>query len=703
MAMKASFNLNASGVETTPKLPAKFKYYQLNGKRLAVEIKVAGIDLRDANIIFIKSPKGTGKTKFLTRHLKSIPKHYRILSLVHRRSLAKALSNELSLDCYLDVSELQDGYVISVDSLKNINTERDKPYDVLVLDEIEQMFRHLLSSTTKLYRGQIFRVLVWLIRGAKQIICSDADLTGDLTVHLISKLRSNFEQDKIVSIINDWKTNRGIEVYENKSHLITELMVAAYEGKRLYIPVGELALANTLKSLLASITDFSGNPISVLVLTGETSDEAIVKKFFSNPNQEATGYQILIANSVLSTGVSIDVKWFDAVYGIFDRSVYTYQDCDQAISRVRNCPEVKVWIHRGIKQIYHSENALRSGPVRKELMTRSYTNPDADGKLSDGDELYMDIDARIQWCEQQWKDNRVEQFMDLKINEGWTVTKISANQQMVDAGTELLKFGKDPTGDKYEKKILAAPDLSYDEFEELKNTSSLRGESGRSLQKYWIAVFFEVGSPSNVTLAQIKAYRENNLREIVKNVKLLKSSRLDAIDRDRNQRENPKVTMTFTDFDHRALRRELLDCAQKASGIDYAEVLQRAKLHVDNEAEFAEVKKMHKLNSRPFREASSKRKQRRDELKWVIKQDQIDSLANYVSDDLDRVNLYFATNFKTPSAPESKTKVFNTIMGELGVELKKKRKGKDGESPEYFIDYDRVAELVATKDLSQII
>jgi len=65
------------------------------------------------------------------------------------------------------------------------------------------------------------------------------------------------------------------------------------------------------------------------------------------------------------------------------------------------------------------------------------------------------------------------------------------------------------------------------------------------------------------------------------------------------------------------------------------------------------------------------------------------------------VNLFFATNFKNPSSPESKTKVFNAIMGELGVTLKKNR--KDSDSPEYIIDYDRVSELVAAKDLSNLI
>lgn len=677
--------------------------HRLNGKRLAVEVKVEDVDIRDANLVFVKSPKGTGKTKFLRRYLKTIPTYRHILAVVHRRTLARMLSNELSLHCYLDEGKFQHGYVISIDSLIKFDTEKDHPYDVLVLDESEQVFRHLIAETTEQNRGKIFRTLVWLIRGAKQIICSDADLTGDLTVHLISKLRSSFEQEQSIAIINEWKTDRTIEVYQNKQHLIADLVCDLADGKRIYIPVGELGLVDRITSLLPYIFNPDGTPISVLELTGRTSEDEAAQKFFANPNEEAQKYQVIVATSTLSTGVSIDVKWFDAVYGIFDPSVYTFQDCDQAISRVRNCDSVKVWIHRGPKPTYASEEAIRSGPVRKELLTRSHTNPDGNGRLSDSEELYMNFEARIRWCEQQWKCDRTNQFIELKDSEGWWVETIPTDPEKETAGSELLKLAKDPTGDKYCKSIFMARNLDEDEFDWLSQKKNLRGNDARAVKKYWIAKFYELRSTEEVTMAQIRGYNEKNLREIVKHAKLLKDSRIATIERDRTERDNPKSGKAFTSYDHRTLKRDIFIDVQTIVGIKCAEVLRKAKMHVENEDVFTRETEFRSPNSREYRAARKRRNQIRDRLKMTVEQEQIDKLASYVSENLGHVNLVFATNFKSPTALQTKTKVFNSVMGQLGIEVKKKPKPKDQEGFEYIVDYDRVAELVATKDINELI
>ena len=677
--------------------------HHLTGKRLSDAINNAGIDISMADLLLLMAPKANGKTHFYSQTIKSIPDDQRVVALVHRRSLARALANRLGLDCYLDDTEFKDRYVISVDSLIKLDLNREKPYDILLIDEVEQVLRHaILSDTTEKYRGAIFRALCWLINGAKQIICADADLTGELTCHLLAKLRRSFEQDRITMIFNQWPANRSINVYESKQHLIADLMVAVSEGKRIYVPVGELALANSLKALMDFSRNPDGSPVTALVLTGETSEDEQSKAFFNNPNAEASKYQVLIANSVLSTGVSIEDK-FDAVYGIFDPSVYTYQDCDQAISRARYCDEVKVWIHDGPKQVFQSEADIRSGPVRKELLTRSYAIPDHNGKLSEGDELYMDIEARVRWCEQQWKSNRKEQFIDLKRSEGWTVIKIRKDKAMHEAGVEFLKIGKDPTGDKFIVSIAEAEDIDGFEFEELKGQSP-RGAKARAIKKFVIAEFFELPSPADVTPNLVRAYYEKNMRETVKNAKLLKDSRLDAIERDRIERENPKNLKAFTSFNHNTAMRDILSAIQDVTGIEQGRILRLAKCHVKNEKRFAAVIEQHHPNSRECRAARKRRKQRQKRLESIVSIEQIDKLAQYVEANLDHLNLFLGTNFKTPTALEAKTKVFNTVMGQLGIEIKKrpfKRKGQKGH--EYFIDYDRVAEFVAAKDLRQIV
>jgi ribosomal protein L37AE/L43A len=692
-------------------------YFLLNGKRLSEEVAIARVPVREADVLLIKAPKGCGKSVFIKSILKPHQKFEKltvgkivteswnpsVLAIVHRRSLAKAVANEWGLKNYLDESDSEPShrYVTSIDSLWKLD-EKARHYDILVLDECEQIFRHLLSETIDKKREQIFRVLIKLICGAEKVICSDADLTLELTCYLLSKMRRSFESDRVISIVNEWQAKRDIEVYEKKEHLIAELMCAVADGKRIYVPVSLLKLANQLKNLMELSRLPDGTPIRVLLLTGETSEDEQAKAFFDNPNAEVKKYDVLIATSTLSTGVSIDAKWFDEVYGIFDGQVYTYQDCDQAISRVRTCPTVKVWVHKGIQGEYASEKLIRSGPVKRERMTRSLIGLDAEGKMSKQDEQYMDVYARIHWCEQQWKENRTEQFIELKESDGWTVTQIANAAQMLQAGKEFIKIGKDPSGKERYKKILEAPNIDLEEFDRINSKKNLRGNPKLSVTKFWISKTFDLSSPSDLTLGQIEAYYEKNVRDVINNSKLLKATRIDAIERDKREREYSKNTKAFTSFDHKTMKRDIFERAQIASEVKQSEVLKKARLHAESEAVFAKVKALNKPKSRPLRAASKIRNENRNRLKWLVSQEQINNLTKYVAENLETVNLFFGTNFKAPEADESKMKVFNTIMGAMGVAIKKGRTPK-GLPAEYFIDYDRVVELVAAKDLSEMI
>ncbi|MBV7539074.1 hypothetical protein KW842_25220 [Duganella sp. sic0402] len=681
----------------------RFTLHKLSGPRLTVALREGNVDLEDENLIYIKAPKGNGKTEFYKELVASFPESFSVVGLVHRRSLARTVSSRVDLQCYLDEGDLSNRLVISVDSLVRFDIENNQPYDILLIDESEQVFRHLIGETTEAQRGKIFRTLIWLVRNAKKIICADADMTSDLTCYVIEKLRGSFqhESNNVTAILNQWPSIREIDIYENKYHLISNMFDGINAGEKAYISVATKKLAEEIANVLKELKDKNGNEIKFLTLTGDTSKEDEAEKFFLNPNAEVTKYDVLISTSTLSTGVSIDVEWFDAVYGIFDSGIYTFQDCDQAISRVRKCETVKVWVHPGPKAVHGTEADLRAGPVKKEILTRSYAIPDKDGKLSDGDELYMDVSARIQWCVSKWRCKMDKQFISLKEDDGWLVNYVHKDLSIVAIGQELMKFARDPDGEKYFKKVLNAKDLSPEEFEDICYEKNLRGEKSYAKSKFIIAKFFELRSPSELTLNQIKSYKQKNIIEIIKNSKLLKEDRVSALNNDRWEREDPNNARPFTSFGHRTVMRDFFKNVQEVTSINHADVLRRAREHVENEKQFAlSVKSLGPSQLREARKAARKKKA---DLRWVVKLEQIDALAKYVEANLEDINLFFGSNFKNPTAAETRTKVFNTVMGHLGVELKKDRRKEGEEQPVYYIDYDRVADLVATKDLTQLI
>ncbi|KGW92081.1 plasmid replication protein, CyRepA1 family [Burkholderia pseudomallei] len=674
----------------------------VDSRYLASDVPTDARRLHDANVIMVKAPKGTGKTQWARKYLKSIPRQRSVLQISHRQSLSTVLSNELDLKCYLDDKEAHWRYSVSLDSIELV---QHCAYDVLILDESEQALRHLIGETTKENREAIFNVLVKLAWSAKQIICLDADMTDELTGYAMSKLRRDFESDRVLAIVNKWKMDRAIEIYQDKNHLIAELVTAIFGGKRVYIPVSELGLANTLKSLLERLVRADGEKIDVLILTGETNNDDRHKAFFQNPNEEAKKYQVLISTSTLSTGVSIDVEWFEAVYGIFSGNIYTYQDCDQAISRVRKCDTVKVWIYGGGKREFESEAAIRNGVLEKEVRTRRIIFPDEDASITKAQQTFLDMYARITWCNQEWKMNRIEKFRDLKIEEGWRVSLVATDSAMRKAGSEMLRFGTDPFGTKKADLILKARNIDFEEADALraKDRSDLSREQKRSLTKWSVCEFFGLKSPAQVTLQQIQQYQSDEVRDVLKNMRLLRDSRQLALERDQYERESDRVTRALTDYDHRVMKRDLFGGALAASGIDRSEAYRRAARYKEIEDEYAEsMSIIGDPNSRPGRAASKHRREQLAQLDWIVTDEMIDSVARYASSKKKEVNMFLGTNFTTPEADEAKTKVFNALLGRLGIAIKKNRK-KD--STGYVIDYKRMAELspvVSDADLAVI-
>lgn len=141
----------------------------------------------EPGLTLVKSPKGSGKTEGLRRLLEGKS----VLLIGHRRTLIRQSCDRLEISCYLDrrtekaASEQEiprpiDPWRIGVclDSLEIIATGRS--YDVLVLDESEQVLSHFLSATLdepgREKRRVLFRRFTHLVRIAKSVVALDADL-----------------------------------------------------------------------------------------------------------------------------------------------------------------------------------------------------------------------------------------------------------------------------------------------------------------------------------------------------------------------------------------------------------------------------------------------------------------------------------------------------------------------------------------------
>ena len=231
----------------------------------------------DDGITFIKSPKGSGKTTFLSEIVRRIICLYPLLSLYedasdfdndirvtgetrilligHRQALIGDLCQRLQLNCYLDdknfktdeIIDRQWRYGVCLDSLAKV---RDQTYDIIVIDEVEQVLSHFMSETIGEQRTGLFQLFTRQIQAAKKVVALDADL-GWVSFNTLTELThprlppSPFSRNlnkkpppkiPIHIFINDFKpVNRSLLLYPSYAQLIQELRDSVLDGKRIFI------------------------------------------------------------------------------------------------------------------------------------------------------------------------------------------------------------------------------------------------------------------------------------------------------------------------------------------------------------------------------------------------------------------------------------------------------------------------------------
>jgi hypothetical protein len=141
-------------------------------------------------VTFIRSPKGTGKTTGLQALLSGEKK---VLLIGHRRALISQSCKQLGLTCYLDEvltrNDRHELLGVCLDSLHKVSPKTR--YDVIVIDESEQVLGHFLSETMDRREGvgreRLFVELRDRVQKAKKVVALDADL-GWTTFHTLSRM-----------------------------------------------------------------------------------------------------------------------------------------------------------------------------------------------------------------------------------------------------------------------------------------------------------------------------------------------------------------------------------------------------------------------------------------------------------------------------------------------------------------------------------
>ncbi|NJR70156.1 MAG: hypothetical protein HC771_17080 [Synechococcales cyanobacterium CRU_2_2] len=307
----------------------------------------ASTSIPDTGILVLSSPKGTGKTKAIVERIHTSD---RVIALGHRIALMRNLCDRMGLDYRSDLDEFRGQALnasglthrvgLCVDSLGRINPEEFRD-GIVVIDEFMQVLRHLLLSNTCDKDGKRAFLLARfqaVIQAAKLIILADAD-AADIGINYIRNLRN--QPTAIYLIQNTYRPQSfPVKFLQNTKEdpIIDQILQDLTTGKRIFIATDSIGASEALEEVINQ----SKQAKNGLLINSKTSSNPKQRAFITNPNQEISHYDWVIATPSLTTGVSIEVPHIDVVYGLF-YGVITDADAAQALNRVRdNVPRV-VW------------------------------------------------------------------------------------------------------------------------------------------------------------------------------------------------------------------------------------------------------------------------------------------------------------------------------------------------------------------------
>ncbi|MEY2983587.1 MAG: hypothetical protein RLZZ568_204 [Cyanobacteriota bacterium] len=362
-----------------------------------------------AKLVAVRSPKGTGKTEFLTHIVaQAQAKHRPVLVIGHRIRLVQELCRRFQLP-YLGYLVNKDtahhqGYGLCIDSLHphsqaHFNAEQWQDC-LIIIDEVEQVLWHVLNADTcRAHRVAILRSLKQLLQhslgGDGQIYVADADLT-DVSLDYLVTL-SGIPLTPYV-IDNQWQPGEAEAwpVYhfseKDPKQLVKHLLDHIREGGKPFVCLSAQKLSSAwgTRNLEAYLQkQFPERKILRIDAESLADPNHPAYGSLTQLNQVVECYDIVLTSPAVETGVSIDLKHhFTSVWGIA-QGVQTATSVCQSLGRVRaNVPRY-LWVASyGFNQVGNGATSipklLTSGHRLTELNIRLLQQSDLES-LDDWD------------------------------------------------------------------------------------------------------------------------------------------------------------------------------------------------------------------------------------------------------------------------------------------------------------------------------
>jgi hypothetical protein len=331
-----------------------------------------------AQLVAIKSAKGTGKTQFLETIVNQAKRAGKpVLVISHRVQLVESLADRFGLPALTGEASPDPGVVLCIDSLHPNSRAQFNPQDwqnaLVVIDEIEQVLWHgLNSSTCRRHRVAILNSLKTLIQnvlgGNGQVWVADADLSDIALDYLIAL--SGIDPDVAV-VENTWKPSQEeawqVYSYEDKTpeRLVQDLEDHIASGGRPMVCLSAQKRGSKWGTItLESYLQQRFPERRFLRIDSETLSDPTHPAYEcmrENFDRLLSQYDGVLASPAIETGVSIDLKGhFTSVWAIA-QGIQAENSVRQALSRLRENVPRYVWVAPyGFNRVGNGSTSLAS-------------------------------------------------------------------------------------------------------------------------------------------------------------------------------------------------------------------------------------------------------------------------------------------------------------------------------------------------------
>ncbi|MGN7100326.1 plasmid replication protein, CyRepA1 family [Ralstonia holmesii] len=450
-------------------------------------------------VAFVRSRKGSGKSeqlKLISRQCKE--RGQSMVLFGHRQLLLLDLANRLDLTPYIKSEDGKvknnhptDRYAICVDSMWKLLKPHIHKYDVVIVDEAEQVFSHIAAADTLgPKRRHCYELLCYYLRYAKSVVLCDADL-GTITVEAMKQVIE--DETSYRFYLNDYRpTEKQYDLYADENHLVTDMLTAIGNGGRHYVATNSKRKAEKLH---AAITSTYPDKKAMLV-TAQRDPEASIQYFVDNIKTEILNYDVVIASPTLGTGIDItfdnETQEIDTVFGFFVSRVNTHFDMDQQLARVRHPKAVKVWVTPERFNFETDPSAIEAELILCRNLNDMITGYKRDG-TPELDEFFLKVYSHVAATQRASKNALRHHFIQLRKQNGWTTNVI---ERSIDASKEGATQMKEATalieGNRIDGICNATP-VSAEEYRELANFEKIKSIApvdAHSMRHYELTSFY---------------------------------------------------------------------------------------------------------------------------------------------------------------------------------------------------------------------